>query len=118
MVEVFKQYKKAFVSALGVVLSVFLAALVGDGLIQPSEFANIVILGAGTASVAIAPNVPGSKYVKSLLQALMAVATIVVSVYTGGISPAEWAQIGIAVATAFGVYQVPNQGDFLGRSRF
>lgn len=114
--EVVKKYAKAFMGALGLVLSVFLASVVGDGVIQASEYANMVILGAGAAGVAIAPNVPGSKYVKLGLSALAAAATVLVSVYTGGISPAEWAQIGIAVATALGIYQVPNKGDFLDRN--
>lgn len=113
MKEVLKKYAKAFTSAGAVVLSAVLAAYIGDGALTFSEFVNVVVLGTGTVSLAIAPNIPGSKYVKSTLAAVAAVVTLLLSVYSGGVTGAEWAQIGVAVASAFGVYAVPNRGDTL-----
>jgi L-serine deaminase len=111
------QYKKAIVGAVGVVISAVLAALIGDGQFSDSEFTNVVVLAAGTISLGIAANTPGAKYVKALLAGIAAIATVVLSVYSAGITTAEWAQIGVAFLTAAGVYQLPNRGDYLDRTK-
>ena len=116
MLDVVKQYKKAIVAALGVIVSAFVAAMLGDGVINVNEWANVVILGAGALSVGIAPNVPGAKYTKLLLSAVSAAATVFLSVFTGGLTSPEFWQIVVAALTALGVYRVPNQGDFLDRN--
>ena len=116
MKEVFAKYRKAFVGAAGLVLSLVVAALAGDGAIDLNEWANVVILGTGAVSVAIAPNAPGSKYVKAILAAASAVASLLVSLYTGGLTSPEVWQLVVAALTAAGVYRVPNQGDFLDRN--
>lgn len=115
MVETLKKYQKVLVAALGVIVSAVVASFIGDGVMTFSELVNVVVLGAGTVSVGIAPNIPGSKYVKAALAAVSAVATLLLSVASGGINSAEWAQIVVAVLTAFGVYQLPNTGDTLDR---
>lgn len=107
-----QQYKKAVVGALGVVLSAVLAALVGDAHIDFSEFVNIIILAAGAVSLGVAPNVPGSRYVKAILAAVAAAATVLVSVYSGGVSTTEWVQIAVAAGTAAGVFKARNVGDY------
>jgi hypothetical protein len=111
LVETLKKYAKALVGAAGVILAAVLVAFVGDGSMNMNEFVNVVVLGTGTVSLAIAPNTPGAKYVKALLAAVSAAAVVLISVYTGGISPTEWVQIAVAAGTAAGVWKVPNQGD-------
>ena len=116
MKEVFAKYRKAFVGAAGVVLSLVVAALAGDGMINLNEWANVVVLGTGAVSVGLAANVPGAKYTKAILAAASAVASLLVSLYTGGLTSPEIWQLVVAGLTAAGVYQVPNQGDFLDRN--
>lgn len=113
MKEVFAKYRKAFVGAAGVVLSLLVAALAGDGVINLNEWANVVVLGTGAVSVGLAANVPGAKYTKAILAAASAVASLLVSLYTGGLTTPEIWQLVVAGLTAAGVYQIPNRGDFL-----
>ena|SRR5690349_18683448 len=114
--EVLRKYAKAFAAAGGLVLSLVVAALAGDGMINLNEWANVVILGTGAVSVAIAPNVPGSKYTKAILAGASAVASLLVSLYTGGLTSPEIWQLVVAFLSAAGVYQIPNRGDFLDRN--
>lgn len=116
MSEVFAKYRKAFVGAAGLVLSLVVAALAGDGIINLNEWANVIVLGTGVVSVGIAPNVPGAKYTKAILAAVSAVASLLVSLYTGGLTSPEVWQLVVAGLTAAGVYQIPNRGDFLDRT--
>lgn len=111
---VVRRYKKAFVAASGILLSAFLGGTTG-GFTVPVVL-NIIIAALNAASVAIAPNVPGSKYTKAVIAAVMACATVVISAYTGGITLAEWQQIVVAGFIALGIREVPNEGDMLERS--
>jgi hypothetical protein len=117
LVKLFKQYKKAVVGAMSTIISAVLVAFMGDGIISFEEFVNIGVLGATAISVGIAPNVPYARYTKMLLAAVGAGLTVLLSVYMGGISPTEWAQIGIAVANAFGVWKARNEGDLYDRMK-
>lgn len=117
MKEVFLQYRKALVAAGGVVLSLLVTALAGDGVINLNEWSNVVVLGTGALGVALAPNVPGYKYTKAILAAGAAVASLLVSLYTGGLTTPEVWQLVVAALTAAGVYQTPNRGDFLDRTK-
>ena len=111
MRQLFAKYKKAFTAAAGVIASAILAALLGDGIVNINEWANVLILGLGAANVAIAPNTPGARYVKAMIMGTSAAATVFLSVFTGGLATAELAQIAIAFGTAAGVFKVKNEGD-------
>ena len=113
---IWSQYKKAVVAAGGVIISAVVTAFLGDGALDFNEFANVVILGSGAIAVGVAPNTPGSKYVKLFLSALSAAATVLISVYSGGLTSPEVAQIAVAVLTAIGVWKAPNQDDYLDRA--
>jgi hypothetical protein len=115
MGETLKKYAKVLTGAGGVILSAVLAALIGDGTLSFAEFVNVVVLATGTLSLGIAPNIPGSRYVKSTLAAIAAAVTVLLSVYSDGVTSSEFWQIVVAVATAYGVYQIPNRGDTLDR---
>lgn len=114
-VDILEKYKKVVIGSFGVIGSALAAAIIGDGALSFAEFVNVAVLGAGTISVGIAPNTPGSKYVKAILAGLTAALTVLLSVYTGGVTPTEWVQIGIAVFNAAGIYKFPNKGDTLDR---
>jgi hypothetical protein len=102
-------YKKAFAAVAATILSAVVAALTGDGSVNPVEWVNIAILAVGSAAVFAAPNVPGAAYTKSILAVLTAVLTLLTSVITDGISVTEWMQLALAALSALGVYAVPNR---------
>jgi len=73
------------------------------------SWVNVVILGAGVIMVYNASNdIPGWNYAKLIASAVSAVAVLLVSSLEGGISPAEWLQLGLAAAAALGVGALPN----------
>jgi hypothetical protein len=109
-VELVKKYAKFVPMALATVA----AALVGafhPGMTS-ADWSHVVVLAAGALSIGIAPNVPGYKYVKETLAAITAVATILVSGFTG-FDANSVIQIIVAVGAAFGVASVKNVGDYL-----
>lgn len=104
-----QKYTKLIVMVIVTILTA-LSGVLTDG-ITASEWINVAIAGVGAASVFAAPNVPGAKYTKSILAALTAVLTFLVSAIAGGIDSAELIQVAILVAGALGVYQFPNKTD-------
>jgi hypothetical protein len=62
----------------------------------------------GAISVYFGPNTPFAPVTKFILAALSAVLTLLASVISDGISPAEWLQLVLAGLAAIGVYAVPN----------
>lgn len=94
------------------VVATVLTALVGywtDG-VTPTEWVNVAISGTTALAVFAAPNVPGSRYTKSILAVLMAVLSFLVSAIVGGITTEELMQIAILALGALGVYAIPNSG--------
>lgn len=102
-----KTYGKSLVAVLVAVLGALFAAGTGDGVISGPEWVNVAILGTGAAAVFAAPNVPGARYTKVILAALTAGLTVLASAILGGVTTAEWFQIGTAVVGALGVYYAP-----------
>lgn len=107
MKRFFEVYGKSVLAVLAAVLGAVVAAGMGDGHISSTEWVNVAVMGVGAASVFAAPNVPGAKYTKSVLAALAAGLTVMVSAIVGGITVVEWYQIGAAVLGALGVYVAP-----------
>ena len=103
------KYAKFIAIAIATVLAAVSAALVGDSVISPQEWVNIAILGVGALGVFAAPNVPGSRYTKSILAVLTAVLTVLASVIVGGVGTVEIIQMILAGFGALGVYAIPNR---------
>ena len=100
---------KAIVALLGAILAAILPALT-TGPLDASAWVNIVILAAGTAMVYNAANVPGWDYAKLVAAVVSAVAVVLSSALSGGISPAEIVQMIVAGIAALGVGVLPNAG--------
>ena len=100
-------YGKSIAAVAATVLAAIVAAMTGDQNIDPTEWLNVVILGAGAAGVLAAPNVPGAKYTKLVLAVVTAVATAAASLILDGISTTDLLQLVLAALGAVGVYAAP-----------
>lgn len=93
-----------------------LAAVV-PGLAGPMDTAawiNVVILGAGAVMVYTHSNdIPGWSYVKLGASVVSAVAVLLVSFITDGVTSVEWIQLALAAAAALGVGALPNSSTSL-----
>lgn len=107
---VFSKYKKLFIAVAAAVVSAVVAATGGGG-ITSVEWVNIAIAGVTAASVFTAPEVPGSKYTKTILAVLGAVLVALTSYITGGIHGDEWWQLLSVALGALGVGVFPNTVD-------
>lgn len=103
------RYSKLFAQVLATILTALVPLFIGNQHIGVTEWVNVAIVGVSAAGVFAAPNVPGAAYTKSILAALAAALTVLVSAVVGGITPGEYAQIALAVLGALGVYAVPNE---------
>lgn len=102
-------YMKAILAVVATVISAVVVALTGDGIISNVEWINVAIAGAGALAVFAAPNVPHAMFTKSILAALTAALTLLVSFISDGISTSEWLQIAVAVLGALSIYAIPNK---------
>lgn len=103
------KYAKFGAQIVATILAAILAALTGDGVIDPVEWVNVAVLAVGAAGVFASPNVPGSRYTKVALSVLAGVLTVLTSAIIGGIDVTEWIQIAMAALGALGVYALPNK---------
>lgn len=101
------RYAKFVAAIVATVVSALIAAMTDDH-VSVVEWVNVAIAGVGACAVFAAPNVPGSRYTKAILAVLTAVLTLLVSLITGGLTPAEVLQLIIAGLGAVGVYAIPN----------
>lgn len=108
------KYSKFIAAVVATVLSAIVAALTGDGVVSATEWVNVAIAAVGAAGVFAAPNVPGSRYTKSVLMALAAVLTLLASLIVGGLTGSEVMQLVIAGLGAVGVYAIPNKPTSVG----
>lgn len=103
-------YGKMVAAVVATVLSGIVAATTGDGVVDAQEWVNVAILGVGgAAGVFAAPNVPGARYTKAIIAALMAALTVLASTILGGVDHVDVMQMVIAALGAVGVYAVPNE---------
>lgn len=98
---------KALVQLVMTVLAGIVPALVA-GPLDTAAWVNVVILGAGVVMVYNAANIPGWNYAKLVAAFVSAVAVVLVSSLSGGISLAEVIQMALAGAAAIGVGAIPN----------
>lgn len=100
-------YGKSLAAVVAAIISAVVASLTGDNNVDAAEWVNVVLAGLAAAAVFTAPNVPGARYTKVTLAVLTAVATLLVSYITDGMTPTEWLQLGLAALGAVGVYAAP-----------
>lgn len=102
-------YLKFAAEVLATVLAGIAAAVTGDGVINTTEWLNVIVLGVGAVGVLGAGNLPAGvwAYTKLIAAAATAGAVFLMSALTdGNVSTAEWYQFGIAVLGALGVFAV------------
>jgi hypothetical protein len=100
---------KAVVQLVATVLAGLIPAL-SAGPLDTTGWINVVILAAGIVMVYNAANIPGWSYAKLVASAVSAVAVVLVSSLSGGISLAEIIQMVVAFLGALGVGAIPNGG--------
>jgi hypothetical protein len=100
---------KAIVATIGA-CAVTIEAVISDGRITGIEGWTIVIAFVSAALVYFVPNVVSAMYAKFIQAAVGAgVMALTVAVNAdGNVSTDDWVKIGVAVATAIGVYLFPN----------
>lgn len=99
---------KSWLAAVGAVASL-LVAFLSDNTITLHEW---ILLGGSFAvavNMFVVPNLDAglSKYAKAVVAAVIALFSILLVVIPGGVSTAEWIQVGIAVAAAIGIPALP-----------
>ena len=94
---------KSLVQLLATILAAIVPGLIA-GPMDTAAWINVVILAAGAVMVYNASNdIPGWNYAKLVASAVSAVAVLLVSYLSDGISTAEWIQLGLAALAALGV---------------
>lgn len=98
---------KAVAQLVMTVLAGIVPALVA-GPLGVAGWINVITLAAGVIMVYNAANIPGWSYAKLVASATSAVAVLLLSSLSGGISNAEIIQMVLAAAAALGVGAIPN----------
>jgi hypothetical protein len=104
-------YAKSIAYMVAAALS-FLAVALMDNVLTLEEKINLGIAIAGAGLVFAVPNLPGGvirEHLKTIIAALIAGATLLVSLLADGVSSSEWMQVGLAVLGGLGVYIIPNE---------
>lgn len=104
------KYAKLAAQVLAAAFAAVAAAVAGDNHIEASEAVNVLIVTLGAVAVLGAGNLPAGvwRYTKVIVSAATAVAVLLQSVITGGVSTAEWWQLAIAAVGALGVHLAPG----------
>jgi hypothetical protein len=103
-------YLKFFSQLVATVLAALIPALTNDQTLGVDEIINVVIIGLGAIAVLGAGNLPSGVWAlaKFWVSAATAVAVLLASVYTDGITMSEWIQLAMAALGALGVVAVPG----------
>jgi hypothetical protein len=101
-------YLKFIAQVAATVIAAIIAMLNGAAPHGPSDWVNVVVIGLGAIAVLGAGNLPVGvwAHTKAIVSAATAVAVLLQSVITDGISSAEWLQLLIAALGALGVFAV------------
>lgn len=104
---------KFLTAILGAALVVLTSALT-DGHVSTVEAVQIAVAVTAAGGVWIAANVPGMPAAKTAIAALLAALDLVATYLVNGgglnsITGSQWANVGLAVLTALGVYVVRNR---------
>ena len=103
-------YAKFFAQVAATVLAAIVPLLNGTAHPNGSDWVNVAIIGLGAVAVLGAGNLPAGvwKYTKTIVAAATAVAVLLQSAITDGISSAEWLQLALAALGALGVVVAPG----------
>jgi len=103
-------YAKFFAQVAATVLAAIVPLLNGTAHPNGSDWVNVAIIGLGAVAVLGAGNLPAGvwKYTKTIVAAATAVAVLLQSAITDGISSAEWLQLALAALGALGVVAAPG----------
>jgi hypothetical protein len=103
-------YMKFLAQVTVTVLAALVPLLNGTAHPTGSDWVNVAIIGLGAVAVLGAGNLPAGvwKYTKTLVSAATAVAVLLQSAITDGISSAEWLQLALAALGALGVVAAPG----------
>lgn len=93
----------ALVAALVGAIALYLKSALGDGGMTDQEWLHVVTLLVGSVGVWLIPNTTILATAKTWVMALGSGLVVLEAVFSGGITPAEWADVAIAVLTAAGV---------------
>lgn len=101
-----KQYAKFIAQVAATVLAAVVALLNGTDHPGASDWVNVLVVALGAVAVLGAGNLPEGvwRHTKTFVAAATAVAVLLQSVITDGISAAEWLQLALAALGALGVY--------------
>jgi hypothetical protein len=102
-----KLYAKFAAQVAATVLTAVVALLNGtDHVPGVSDWINVLIVALGAVAVLGAGNLPEGvwRHTKTIVAAATAVAVLLQSVITDGVSAAEWVQLALAALGAAGVY--------------
>lgn len=104
-----KNYLKFVAEVAAAIVAALIAALT-DNTVGATEWINVVIVGLGAVAVLGAGNLPAGvwSYTKSIVAASTAVAVLLASLITDGITSSEWLQLALAAAGALGVGGLPG----------
>lgn len=104
------QYAKSLTYIALAVAGVLVTALT-DNVVTHAELINVAIIGVGAVGVYFIPNLPsGPARVAKTVVAFAAAGLVALnSLWTGGVTTAEWLQIAIAAFAGVGVYIIPNE---------
>lgn len=105
-------YLKLLPMFMAAVLTAVIPLIAQGGHLTAAEDVNLILAVLGAAAVFTAPNLPDATYVKAVLAALTAGATLLASVIPAGgfgmVSPIEWFQIILAILGALGAAILPH----------
>lgn len=99
---------KALLQLFGAMMAAIVPLVGTDAPLSVTEWINVGVVAAGAATVYIAENQDGGvwKYTKLFMSLVSVVGVVLISALAdGAISVAEWYQMGVALVTAYGVYE-------------
>ncbi len=100
-----------FAAEVAVTVLAALVPLIRDGWrLDPQEWLNVAIVGLGAVSVLGAGDLPSGvwRWTKPAVAALTAALVAAASYWTGGFTPDEWVQIGLAAVGVLGGAALPG----------
>lgn len=107
--EYIAKYTKSIVY-IALAAAAFLVTALSDNRVDVSELVNLGIIVVGAVGVYWAPNVPDTwrAYFKGGVAFVVAGLVALLSFLSGGVTTAEWLQVGIAALAGIGVTVLPN----------
>jgi hypothetical protein len=103
------KYAKALLY-IALAAAAFLVTALSDNRVDLSELVNLGVIIVGAVGVYLVPNLEGSwrNYSKAGVAFVAAGLVALLSFLSGGVTLAEWLQVGVAALAGIGVTIVPN----------